>query len=166
MSTESAELADTADDVQEPDTGAEATDTEAEVDWKAEAEKWKSLARKHDERAKNNHKAAEELKAMQDAGKSELEIAQQRAEQAEARLAELETTERQTRIAAKHGISELAHRLNGDEEEMTAFAKELAKFKAASTASEDKPSFDGGPRNPAPAGRDMNDLLRQAAGRV
>ena len=56
-------------DVSEPDTGDQAPDLTAEV------EKWKAQARKHEERAKANAKAAQELEEFRKQSMSETEKA-------------------------------------------------------------------------------------------
>lgn len=86
----------------DPNAGDGGTPTTA--DPAKELEKWKALSRKHEARAKENSKAAEQLAALQDKDKSELQRATERAAKAEAdRL-----TERSERFrllaAAQHGL--------------------------------------------------------------
>lgn len=65
----------------------------AETDWKAEARKW-------EKRAKENSGAAEELAAIRESQKSELEKATERADRAEAELREMkQAREREQEIA-------------------------------------------------------------------
>lgn len=73
-----------------PDT-EDTTTTEAEsapTDWEAEARKWKELSRKNEARAKENFAKAQRLDEIEEAAKSELEKAQDRAAKLEAELAE------------------------------------------------------------------------------
>lgn len=63
------------------DQGDATTDTGDATDWKAEAEKWKAAARKHEERAKANAKATQELEKLKAAQMSEAERAVAEAEQ-------------------------------------------------------------------------------------
>lgn len=56
-------------------TAGTSTDTGDTTDWKAEAEKWKGLARKHEDRAKDNATAAEELEKLKAASLSDQEKA-------------------------------------------------------------------------------------------
>lgn len=120
-----------------PDTGTQGTgadggddgdgDGSDKTDWKAEAEKWKGLARKHEGNAKTNAGAAQRLRELEDADKSELQKAQdatasekRRADEAEGKLIRLE-------IAAEKGLSPAqAKRLVGStREELEADADEL-----------------------------------------
>jgi hypothetical protein len=66
------------------ETGTETGPESSPKDWAAEAEKWKTLARKHETRAKENNAAAQKLQAMEDANKTELQRATERAAKAEA----------------------------------------------------------------------------------
>lgn len=109
-----------------PDTGG--TDPQKEV------EKWKSLARKHEAQAKANAKAAEQLKAMEDQGKSELERATTAAQEAASRAAKAELAALQLDVALEQApegmtvaqVRKLAKRLAGTtREELEADAEEL-----------------------------------------
>lgn len=50
-------------------------DSAPETDWKAEAEKWQALSKKQEARAKESHKAVQELQALKDAQLSDTEKA-------------------------------------------------------------------------------------------
>lgn len=136
---------------------------ESGKDWQAEAEKWKSLARKHEERAKSGSEAAKRLQEIEDAGKSAEQRYQEALSAAEKRAAQAERALTRSRVAAKHDLGDLAEFLTGDtDEELEEQAKRLAK-RLKSTP---PPSYDGGARSSAPAPADMNQLIRQAAGRA
>jgi hypothetical protein len=67
-----------ADDQDDATTGAAGGDDQGDADttdWKAEAEKWKTASRKHENRAKDNAKAARELEELKRTGMSEAEAA-------------------------------------------------------------------------------------------
>jgi hypothetical protein len=92
-----------------------------------------STASRRARQAEAEAKAArQELQGLQDAGKSELEKANTRAERAEARAAELERSLLTSSVASRHGIPpEHVHRLIGTtEEELETDAKALAKAAA------------------------------------
>jgi hypothetical protein len=123
-----------------PDTGSAGDDPAAEL------EKWKSLARKHEERAKANATAAEELARIKDAEKTEAE-----------RMAEQLETERAERLAMARELAatraglppEMAARLQGSTpEELAEDAKKLAETLKVSTAppTPRPPAADAGPR--------------------
>lgn len=99
-------------------------------DLQAEIAKWKALARKHEQRSRENSKAAERLAELEDANKTELQRLQERADKAERERA-AERAERFRLIAAsQHGLpSELATYLgDGEEDEITERAEALSKF--------------------------------------
>jgi hypothetical protein len=75
-----------------------------EPDWKAEAEKWKALSRKHEDQAKANADAARRLREAEDAEKSELEKATERAATAEKRADESEAKALRYEVAQAKSI--------------------------------------------------------------
>lgn len=83
------------------DPAGAAPDKGAEPDWKAEAEKWKSLARKHEERAKDNATAAEELAKLREAAMSDQEKAVAAARDEGRKSAVAEMSERLARLELK-----------------------------------------------------------------
>lgn len=92
-----------------------------ETDWKAEARKWEA-------RAKENTKAAEKLAEIEEANKTELQKALDRAEAAESKVAGYETREQiaawKTEVAEATGVPAAA--LAGStKEELEAHAKTL-----------------------------------------
>jgi hypothetical protein len=105
---------------------------------------------------------------LEEAGKSELEKLQARAERAEAHAAELERAQLIRSLAAKYGIPEThADRLRGaTEAELEADAKAYAK--SFPTADEPPPDLGGGARSgaaTAPGTRGFSDQLRRQAQR-
>jgi preprotein translocase subunit SecD len=129
-----------------------------------------STASRRARQAEAEAKAArQELQGLQDAGKSELEKANTRAERAEARAAELERSLLTSSVASRHGIPpEHVHRLIGTtEEELETDAKALAKALRSSTE-EPPPDLGGGVRQGAPAQGSMafsDSIRRRAQGR-
>lgn len=98
-------------------------------------EKWKALARKHEARAASNAEAAKKLAEIEEANKTELQKANERAEAAEKKAAESE----RKAFAAKKGIpASLIH--GTTEEEWEASAKEALEWKGAAKVA---PSADG-----------------------
>lgn len=131
-------------------------DKPAETDWKAQAREW-------EKRAKANKQAADRLAELEDAKKSAEQKAAERLAATEAELAKIRRDALRERIARKHSLpDDLAEVLSGDDEDaMTEHATRLAKY----AAPKDAPSLHGGPRTPAPAGDDMNQLIRRQLGR-
>jgi hypothetical protein len=82
------------------DGGTSEGDAGEAVDWQAEADKWKALARKHEKNARENSTAARDLKRIQDKDKTELQLAQERANEAERRAAESESNHHRMMAAA------------------------------------------------------------------
>jgi hypothetical protein len=101
----------------------------ATVDHEAEAAKWKALARKHEADAKKNAAAAKRLGEVEDADKSEIQRATDKAAAAEARAIAAELRADRLEVAAAKGLSpSLAARLVGQtREELEADADELLK---------------------------------------
>lgn len=103
---------------QQPETGAaqaaQASQAEggagetAPIDWEARYREMQKHARTWETRAKSNERAAEELKKLQDAGKSDLELATERAKRAEDELASLkherDLGEWRKKVSAETGI--------------------------------------------------------------
>lgn len=105
----------TDNEAQQPDQ-AEAqqpADDDRTVD--KESTDWKSEARKWEQRAKANATAAEELTKLKESEKTELQRLQERAEQAEARLAQTEIQSMHARLAAEYGVPVEA--IHGDDED-------------------------------------------------
>ena len=92
-------------------------------------------ARRDAERERNA--LADRIKSIEDAGKSELERATERAATADRRAADAESEALRYRIAARHGISDAAD-LDllgfGDESTLTARAEHLAALRKPSAA--------------------------------
>jgi hypothetical protein len=80
--------------------GGETPDPEAEKDWQAEAQKWQRLSRQNEAKAKENAKAAAEFKKWEDSQKTEVQRAQERAEEAERQRDEALRTHHQLMAAA------------------------------------------------------------------
>lgn len=168
MSEESTETTETAT--------TETTDTDVK-DWKAEAEKWSALARKHEERSKTNAQAAKELEKVRAAAMTETEKAIAEAKTAAtaeaARAAGPRLVKAELRAAAaESGLSREAlagfldyadlSRFLGDDGEVD--DKQIAAAIKKLGGAGKRTDFDGGARTTAPAGKDMNSLIRHAAG--
>jgi hypothetical protein len=134
------------DETGKPDTAAADTDGAAEetgkVDHEAEAAKWKALARKHEAEAKKNAAAAKRLAEVEDADKSEIQRAADKAAAAEARATAAEHRADRLEVAAAKGLSpSLAARLVGQtREELEADADELLKVVRPATGDTPKDS--------------------------
>lgn len=76
---------------------AEEQPAKPETDWKAEARKW-------EQRAKENTEAAKKLADLEEANKSELQKAQERAKELEQRATQAEQMALRTRIAAEMNV--------------------------------------------------------------
>lgn len=112
-----------------------------EIDWKAEA-------RKHEQRAKENAAAAQELAALKESQKTEAQKLADRAEAAEKQAKEREAALNRYRVALKHGLAETdIEDLNwsGSDEEVEARVKRFVERKATGP----KPDPDQGPRGTA-----------------
>jgi len=81
---------------------------EPETDWRAEAEKLKAESRKWEARSKENAKAAQRLAELEDADKTELQRATERAETLERELSGLRSQQQVTawmsEVAASSGV--------------------------------------------------------------
>jgi hypothetical protein len=94
-----------------------------ETDWKAEARKW-------EQRAKENKSAADRLAELEDANKSEIQKASDKATAAEKAAAEAKAEALRWKVAAKHGITEEDADLfltGTDEETLTKQAQRLTE---------------------------------------
>lgn len=109
-------------------------DPPADKDWQAEADKWKALARKHETQAKTNADAARKLSELEDADKTEIQRATDKATQAEQRATAAEARLTRMEVAldkAPDGmplakVRKLAGRLTGENrDELEADAEEL-----------------------------------------
>lgn len=102
-----------------------------------EAAFWKTQSRKHEDRAKSNAEAAQKLRKFEDAQKSELQLATERAERAEAAAADSAAERHRLLAAATHGLTpELVDFLgSGNESEIFGRAEVLnAQIDAAVNA--------------------------------
>ncbi|MBV2364269.1 hypothetical protein [Streptomonospora nanhaiensis] len=126
---------------QAADMEATATPPRAERDWEAEAAKWKTLARKHETRAKELAPAAERLRELEDAQKSELERLQGQYEEALGAASRAQHELWRERAARRHGLDDdLLEFLTGEsEEELEERAKVLAAKLAARTEEQAPP---------------------------
>jgi hypothetical protein len=148
-----------------------------ERDWKAEAEKWQTLARKNEERAKSNAQAAKELDKVRASAMTETEkavaeakaagmaeaarVAGPRLVRAEFRAAAAGQVDKETLDAYLEDVDLTRFLDDAGEPDVKAIAARIKRLGGGRTAA----SFDGGARTSAPAGADMNALLRQTAGR-
>jgi hypothetical protein len=163
------------DQAAQPDTQSAADQPTDTTDWKAEARKW-------EQRAKENRAAAAEIEKARKAAMTESERA---AAEAEERGYGRARSEYGSRLARTEWVAQAARR-NPTFDESILEDIDLARFVgedgepdskaiAASVArhvsevgssAPQPPAFDGGARTTAPAGPDMNRLLRQAIGRA
>lgn len=124
MENESKRDASLREEVQEEPT------TEGGTDWKSMSRKWERLAKSNSEKAKS-------FDEIQEASKTELQRAQEKAKRAEDELAELkakaELAETRAKVAKDTGVP--AELISGDDEEsMRAFAEAVAKWGKPSSA--------------------------------
>jgi hypothetical protein len=94
-----------------------------ETDWKAEARKW-------EQRAKENKTAADRLAELEEANKTEIQKANDKASAAEKAAAEAKAEALRWKVAAKHGISDDDADLfltGTDEETLTKQAQRLTE---------------------------------------
>lgn len=84
----------------ETETVTEAT----EPDYKAEADKWKALSRQNEQQAKANAEKAKRFDEFEEAQKSEIQKAEERAAKAEARAQEVEQRALRAEVAANTGV--------------------------------------------------------------
>lgn len=120
-----------ADDTTDTGTATEPTEVEqTEPDWRAEAEKWKTLSRQNEARAKANAEKASKFDEAEEARKTDLQKAEERAAAAEQRAAEAVLRAEKASIAAKTGVD--ASLLTGSTaEELQASADALLAWRGA-----------------------------------
>lgn len=117
-------------DAQDAPVADGAAEKAQETDWEAEARKWKELSRKNEARMKENAEKAKLYDEAQEQGKSELEKALDKAAQAEARAAALESQVLRAQVAAAKGVD--ADLLSGTtQEELEASADRLLAWRGA-----------------------------------
>lgn len=99
-----------------------------ETDWKAEARKWEQRAKDANRRVKDLEPFEAKVSELEEASKSELEKAQERAERAERALAEASATAVRAEVAAEKGVPVAL--LSGDSREaLIASAEALLAFR-------------------------------------
>lgn len=158
------------------ETTTETTETDVK-DWKAEAEKWQGLARKNEERAKSNATAAKELEKVRAAAMTEQEKAVAEAEQRGAQSANTKAGPRlvraEFRAAAAGSVEPDALNAYLEDVDLTKFLGDdgepdlkaiEARIKRLGGGTR-RTDLDGGARTTAGKPADMNNLIRQAAGR-
>lgn len=139
-----------------PETGAE--QQQPEVDYKAEFEKWKALSRKNEQLARENADKAKRFDELEEANKTELQKAIDRAEAAERRAAEADQARLRSDIArAKNVPAELLQGSN--EDELNAYADQLLSFRGATPEQPAAPRSSGGD---APSGAAKPTVYRMA----
>lgn len=122
------------------------TDDDAEQpdkDWQAEADKWKGLARKHENQAKANAAAAQRVKELEEADKTESQKHADRAAAAEKRATDAEAKALRLEIAAEKGLtpSQAKRLIGANREELESDADELlSAFKPADDTKRDDTS--------------------------
>lgn len=99
------------------------------------------------------------LREFEDAGKSEQQKLLDRLKAAENEANGLRAEASRQRVANKYGLGDLASVLSGDEDAMEETAKLLQKRLKAAAPDPAPIRFDGGPRTPVKAGKDMNELI-------
>ncbi|MFE9003084.1 hypothetical protein ACFYOY_13225 [Streptomyces sp. NPDC007875] len=127
--------------------GKAADDGEPKTDWEAEATKWKSLARKHEnqhlsalgfkskDEIESLRQAAQKYAEIEEAQKTEIQKATERAQTVEQQLADMRATNARLMAAATHNIPpDLIDLLGtGSDEEINQRAEVLAERLKAST---------------------------------
>ncbi len=110
-------------------------------DLAAEVAKWKSLARQNEKRAKENAAKALKFDEIEEANKSELAKLMERAQAAEAKIADMEARALKAEVAAVKGVP-VDLLVGSTQEELEAYADRLLAFRG-----ETKPAdFGGGNR--------------------
>jgi hypothetical protein len=163
---------------EQPVTGGESLEDRLKA-LEAERDKWQGLSRKNETRAKENADKAKRFDELQEASKSEVEKAADRAKQAEDRVTGL------VQRAVRAEVRALAAEKFADPSDAAAFLNlgefvaddgdidskgiekaltDLLKAKPHLGKPSGPPSFDAGGRTTAGAPKDMNSLIRQAAG--
>lgn len=108
---------------QEPDAGES-----KDIDWVAQARKWEQRAKDANRRVKELEPVAAKVVELEEASKSELQKAQERAEAAERALAEATATAARAEVAAAKGVPVAL--LSGDTREaLEASADALIAFR-------------------------------------
>lgn len=131
-----------ADENGTPQEGAQQDTT----DWKAKYEAMKAHSREWEKKAKGNQEAADELEKLRESQATEQERALKRAEEAEAKLADMKAkaarAEAVAKVADEAGIpAEVVQMLNGeDADELAAQATRILKLLPAYPTRQD----DGG----------------------
>lgn len=141
------------------------TPAQESTDWKAEARKW-------EQRAKENSSAARRLAEIEEASKTELQKAMERAEAAEKSAARAQSEAMRARVLADHGItSEYADLVAGDDEDaLVASAKKVQSLLNAQTSQDvESTSYvvptEGTQREALPLNSsELEDTLRRALG--
>lgn len=158
----------------EPTTSADT----APVDPAAEVEKWKSLAQKHEQRAKSNATAAQELEKFRQQSMSEAEKAVAEAEKrGESKAAERYASrlvDEAFRAATVGRVITPEALLSFDRKTFITDDGDVdrdgltkwVETNAPEQGNPRPPSFDGGARTTAPAAAGMTGLIRKAAGRA
>jgi predicted Zn-dependent protease len=163
---------------EQPATGSESLEERLKA-LEADRDKWQTLSRKNEGRAKENADKAKRFDELQEASKSEVEKAADRARQAEERASGL------VQRAVRAEVRALAAEKFADPSDAAAFLNlgefvdeggdidskgiekaldDLLKAKPHLGKPSGPPSFDAGGRTTAGAPKDMNSLIRQAAG--
>lgn len=93
----------TTDDAPEDNPGAD-TEQDKQPDFEAEAKKWKALALKHERKAKDSEGAAQRLKELENAGKSETEKLQALLEEQRTKAHKASVEALKLRTAAEKGL--------------------------------------------------------------
>lgn len=134
---------------------------EREPDWRAEAEKWKSLSRKNEDAAKANAAKAKEYDSYREAQKTDEQRRQDEIQATARERDEARSELARAKAALKYKLADEDLDLlgTGSPEEIDARAKRLSERLAPPP-----PNYDGGARTPAPGGKDMNSVIRKAAG--
>lgn len=115
------------EDTQETPAPAQEPDSQ-DTDWKAEARKWEQRAKDANRRAKELEPLAAKVTEVEEASKSELQKAQERAEAAEEALGEATLVAARAEVAAAKGVP--AALLYGDSREaLEASADALLAFR-------------------------------------
>lgn len=117
----------------------------------AERDEWRGHARKHEDNAKKNKTAAEELARLKAEGMNDAD----KLTAAEKRAADAENTLARYKVAAETGVP--ADLLQGDDEDaMREFAKRLAEFRGEQKKDAPKPDrSQGGRDDKKPSPRDL-----------
>lgn len=173
-----------------PAASAQPPAPEEETDWEAEVSKWKSLARSHERKhlsalgftskdeIEELRTAAQKYREVEDAQKSEIQRANERAQGVEQELADLRSTNARLLAAAAHNIpADLLDLLGSGSDEEIASRAELLAQRLKAAAPQPPAAAPGGAQRPvesltpgaAPPGTEpasTDDWLRRMAGRT